>query len=337
MSKQTWGIVATMDEPAPLILAFVGYHLAQGADEIHLYLDAPNPEAEAVLDGLERVILTRTDAEYWSGNNFKARPPRHTARQLFNVKRAYRMTKADWLLHMDADEFVADVPKMERLMAEAGPNILFVLLGVMERVIDADAPAPETIFDGIFRTAGRDYEDWGPTVYGRFMKFLQRGLSGHAAGKAVVRTGRDLKMGIHFPEKMAKVGADTAIRTPRMLYHFDGMTKLHFFLKLVRRLYYPPIPGNRNPHGIGRGQQIRYAGNRKSDVKEMERLYSGTHTLTREQITALQEMNTIIRERFDPSTAMASVGITADLSIAAFDAALRAREAALIEKSELPL
>ena len=45
----SWAVVATVDEPAPLVAAFVAHHLNEGAREVHLFLDKPDPETVALI------------------------------------------------------------------------------------------------------------------------------------------------------------------------------------------------------------------------------------------------------------------------------------------------
>lgn len=45
------GVAALADEPGSLVAAFAAFHLAQGAAEVHICLDRPNPEAQDLLQG----------------------------------------------------------------------------------------------------------------------------------------------------------------------------------------------------------------------------------------------------------------------------------------------
>ena len=50
----SWAVVATVDEPAPLVAAFVAHHLNEGAREVHLFLDKPDPETVALIGTIEQ-------------------------------------------------------------------------------------------------------------------------------------------------------------------------------------------------------------------------------------------------------------------------------------------
>jgi len=101
-----WGVAGTMDEPAPLILAWVAHHLSLGAAEAHVYLDRPNPEVTEALAGIEGAFVTVCDASHWANSTRGTRPKRVNARQMLNATEVYTTRPLDWLLHCDADEFL---------------------------------------------------------------------------------------------------------------------------------------------------------------------------------------------------------------------------------------
>ena len=112
----TWGLVATIKAPAEDILRFAAYHLEAGAHRLRLYLDAPFPEAQAVLAKHPKIQVTLCDADHWKRLN-GGRPPMHQPRQTINATHAYSAeTEVDWLIHMDVDEFlVSDAPVAQHL------------------------------------------------------------------------------------------------------------------------------------------------------------------------------------------------------------------------------
>ena len=88
--KPAWAVVSTMDEPAPLVAAFAAHYLSIGASEVHIFLDQPDPEAEALLAGLPRVYLTVCDAAYWKVNKPRKRPECISAANAATRKRSMR-------------------------------------------------------------------------------------------------------------------------------------------------------------------------------------------------------------------------------------------------------
>ena len=101
MDKIKWGVASTILAPTRDILAFAAYHLAAGAHRLYIYLDAPNPEAYALLDAHSKVRVITCDAAYWRQRK-RVRPETHQVRQTANATHAYnRRPEVDWLIHMD--------------------------------------------------------------------------------------------------------------------------------------------------------------------------------------------------------------------------------------------
>ncbi|AVW92078.1 glycosyltransferase family 2 protein [Celeribacter baekdonensis] len=325
--EPSWAIAALADEPAPLIAAFARHHLAIGAREVHIFLDRPNPEAEALLHGLEGCILATCDQTYWDKVNNGRRPERHTGRQKFNATRVYQTTKCDWLLHCDVDEFIADGAALSSLLNRKESAHGLVLRN-RERVHLETEPG-ETIFEGAFRDPIGLTESDAKALYGRFAKFLDFGLTGHRTGKTIVPTGRDWTMGVHYP-----IGADMAkmIKSEtRLLLHFDGLTELHYALKLLKKAF-EDYSGPKRQIGQEREAQYRYIRNKADNPKELFRLVHGVQSLNERQATTLGVLGVLHDTAFMPQNCA-----DLDLTTTTFNAMLRAREAALIAKAGLEL
>ncbi|MES2432667.1 MAG: glycosyltransferase family 2 protein [Pseudomonadota bacterium] len=322
--KPSWDVVATVDEPSALIAAFAAHHLAQGAASVHLFLDKPDPEAQAMLAMLPGCAVTVCDAAYWAASERGARPALHTMRQTQNARRVYARCDADWLLHCDADEFIRDGNALRVELMQAPANAMYMRLLVAERAYPK-GQIGETIFSGIFRHELPDYARNGPQVYGEMQSFFHYGLTGHKAGKALVRVGAGMTMGLHAP-----LGKPThkAIQTTRML-HFDGLTRLHFTLKLLRRAHEPPSRAS-NRHGAARSTQFASLRESVADVPLREALVSALKNLDRDQIRQLRGFGCLDEVGFDPGPALAAAGLAPDLSVAAFDASLRQRYAGFL-------
>jgi hypothetical protein len=319
MQEPTWAVVATVDEPAPLIISFAAHHLALGA-EVHLFLDRPNPVAEAALAGLPRLHLTVCDAGYWAQLGW--RPQLHVGRQTHNANAVYAATKADFLLHCDCDEFLRDGAGLRAELAALPAEAAYLRLQMAERVQLAAVPEGE-IFDGLFRLPVEMFDLIGDGIYGEDARFLKDGLTGHRAGKAVVRTGLGLRIGLHAPDGKLP----HAHSAPGRLLHFDGLTRLHYTLKLLRRAA-EPVTAAKPRHGRPRLAQI---GAVQAAGLNADRL----KTLTPQQVRLLDGMGYLDRRGFDPGGALARFGLSVDLSAAGFDAELRARDAAFLVASGL--
>jgi hypothetical protein len=321
-----------MDEPAPLILAFVQHMLAIGAVEVDLFLDRPNPEAEEVLARIPECRVTILDDAFWAALPGGEKPNRKTRRQKAVAAIAYQRCKADWLLHCDADEFVHHSDWLRQELSEVPDEVPFVTLQVFERVWTS--PSPDT-YGGAFRRKHEDYASNGPRLHGRFAKFFQRGLSGHAVGKSLTRTGRDLRPSIHFAtfpdgtpaqERSWKVPVDAA-----RLLHFDGFTPLHYAIKMLRFVHDQKIDTTRKLKRLPahRLAQMEKVPARAGDPAALAALVMRIMALRPAQVEIMRAKAWIDEAPFRPQV---TPDVAARLSAAATDEHLRARHRLLLEE-----
>jgi len=319
--QASWAVVATVDEPAPLVLAFAAHHLNEGASAVHLFLDRPDTEAASVLRQMPGVILTRCNQAHWQKHNDGARPYLHTRRQIINANIAYRQTKADWLVHCDGDEFIRDGRAMAQELARAPADCAHFRLRVAERVMPA-GQTQDSIFDGFFRLPIAVRPGRLDPIYDPVSLYLDRGLTGHPNGKAVVRAGRGHQLSIHYP--MGEVPSRPLTST--RLLHFDGLSAFHYLLKLLRRAHEKPLPGAPR-HKPGRLAQVTALKDHADDPDFFRALVTRLKTLHPDQVAALQELGLIDKRPFAPNLG----GMALDLSVAGFDARLRARQADFLQ------
>jgi hypothetical protein len=326
-----WDVVATVDEPSPLVIAFVAHTLAQGPRCLHLYFDRPNPVAEAALAGVARLKITHCTDAYWRASARKMRPPLHVGRQKENARQVYESTPAQWMLSIDCDEFLQSGADLEADLAAQGEDVTFMRVPVRERVMPAGAPQVG-IFDGVFRSPVPNYMRNGPLIYGDDAGFYRLGMTGHAIGKSAFRVGRGLQMCLHAP-----LNAPEGARAARaQLYHFDGLTPLHYAMKLLRRAREPVFKGTPR-HGAPRMAQMGIMADIARDAGLALEMVQRVKWLSQDQADMLRQMGLLHEAPFDPSAAMAGLGLAADLSVAAFDAELRARDAGLLGETGLAI
>jgi hypothetical protein len=183
MTDVTWGITSTILAPTRDILQFAAYHLEAGAHRIYIYLDAANPEAFEMLDANPKIRVTTCDAKYWKQRK-RDRPDTHQVRQTANATHAYnRRVEVDWLIHMDADEFLVSDRPIADILAErpADPNATRI------RPMEQLSGAP-SIFKG-FVPNGPDRARIVNELYPTYGAYLKGGFLSHLAGKVFVRTG----------------------------------------------------------------------------------------------------------------------------------------------------
>lgn len=317
----SWAVVATVDEPAPLVAAFVAHHLNEGAAAVHLFLDKGDPETVQALRGMKGLILTRCNRDYWEAQNNGTHPYLHTRRQIINANLAYRQCQADWLIHIDADEFIRSGAAVTRALTDAPRDCHHLRLRVAERVMPAGA-AQKGLFDGIFRLPVQGQDAALTEIYHPVAGYLDKGLTGHPNGKAAVRVGRDLKLGIHQP--LPEIPSQPIAGT--RLLHFDGLTAFHYLLKLLRRAHEKPLPGTPR-HKPGRMAQMLAMREHADDPAFFQSLTQALKTLTPVQEARLAAFDTIDTTPFQPNLG----GLELDLSVERFDAALRVKLAKFLD------
>ncbi|MGH1367696.1 MAG: glycosyltransferase family 2 protein [Maritimibacter sp.] len=323
MSLPSWGIVATLDEPATLVAAFVGYHLSIGAREIHVFFDRPAPEAMALIAPLPGVKITLADQAFWDEVNAGHRPKHIMKRQAIITRIAYRQAQVDWLLHCDADEFIADGEAFTALLEAQDKDVSALRLGMLERVHIAGSPR-NTIFQGAFRRSKHRVKTWGEVVYGQHLKFLTNGMTGHDLGKGVARTGRDLRLGIHGVHwrEGGLVGAEVA---PDMLLHFDGLTQYQFLMKLMLRAGEKGNLDNSARIGTHRSHQVRFVHKHMDDPQALRDFADTLQVVGQADLRLMRRHGAIDMVPFEPFDALSALGLDLDLSTDAFDASLKER------------
>lgn len=197
-----WGIVATVKATAKEIISFAAYHLELGVDELHLYLDAPNPRAEAALADHPRVKLINTDDKYWRmrrPREEQQRPPMHQARQFANAKWAYMHNSVDWLIHIDVDEFLWADHDIRTQLAALPEAALCARIRPLEALSTEGQDIPEGMTP--FKSAAIEWDQRRKEtqqIYPTYGEFLNGGFLSHLAGKMAVRTNQpDMMVRIH--------------------------------------------------------------------------------------------------------------------------------------------
>ncbi len=173
-----WGIVATIKAPAIDILNWAAYHLEAGAHRLCIYLDAPCPDAQDLLEQHSKIRVFECDDASWAHRRKKGRPDNHQSRQTLNATRAYRRQTSglDWLIHMDVDEFLWSDAPLSHILADLPETAFCARAYPIEALAGGDGTAfkariprgPET-----GATTARLYPTFGEHVLGGFLSHLQ--------------------------------------------------------------------------------------------------------------------------------------------------------------------
>ncbi|MEL6467198.1 MAG: glycosyltransferase family 2 protein [Pseudomonadota bacterium] len=202
-----WGLSATIKASPADILRFTAHHIELGAHRLYIYLDDDNRAAFASLKAHAKVRVQICDKTHWD-KLCGRRPVKHQVRQTANATHAYnRRTEVDWLIHMDADEFlVPHLPISDALSALPATSIL-ARVRPMERLGGKGGAFKAYIPAGPQRTM------IARQIYPTFGVYLRGGFVSHVLGKVFVRTGlRGLTVKIHhaFQEDKPLPGQDLA-------------------------------------------------------------------------------------------------------------------------------
>lgn len=227
MADRSWEVVATVREPLDLVLAFACHHLSLGAG-VTLFFDDPDDPAADVLTSVEGVRVIRCDAAHWAAMGWDRRPAIQTPRQNTNFRWAVVEGMADWLIHLDADEFLwarsGVWPEVDAL--EPGEDWLAV--PPWERVL---SPDDRGMFAGAFRGP---LETGLAEVYGAEAPYLApKGLAGYASSKPMVPARTPHHVVTHRVTGPDGPRPRRRAKSLRVL-HVEGLTPTHWALKQLR-------------------------------------------------------------------------------------------------------
>lgn len=186
-----WGIVSTIKARPKDVLNFVAYHLEEGADHIHIFLDNSNPKAEAALKAHPKVTVTRTDDVYWQERHGR-KPTKHQVRQTINATYAYENAEnLDWLLHIDVDEFISSPHPVAERLSNLPSGIKCARVHPAESLATdgIEGLDPAATYCKAWMPAEIKRRDLEVQIYPNFGGYLRGGFVSHFVGKIFVRTG----------------------------------------------------------------------------------------------------------------------------------------------------
>lgn len=305
----SWAIVITADELESLLLANVAWHLATGASAVHVYLDRPDDPVAEKLRKIHGVQVTLCDDAHWNRlNKNKGRPVLQMSRQSLNANDALKNTTADWLVHLDADEFLNPTGNLALEFQYVRELDVELHFPAWERAYVADQPITG-LFDGVMRgsTKGRHRHDG--TIFKDNDDCLNLGMIGHAAGKCAVPTNSNFILGVHWsfrgkrgPKNRSERYGSQAAR----LYHFDGLTPLHWVIKSLRYASHDPDDLKRlvSDSRLAQIQRLLKTG---GDRAAGQRLHDALRLLDAPYLDRLEGFGLLDRQGFNPLPKIQSI------------------------------
>jgi hypothetical protein len=326
----SYSIVSTMRESPDIVAAFIAHHLTTDADEIFVFLDEADPVVEDMLAGLPRCRVTVCDERYWLETLGGERIANVVRRQNFNAEQARGKTGSEWLVHIDADEFLIRSERLREELAAQPADIDLVRIWNYERFVPAGHELAH-IYDGQFRRQiprklVRDGSLFGPAT-----PFVPSGLAAYHRGKTATRCDSDLRLSLHAPLEPQDGLPNVGDLTSTILLHFDGHTPVHWVKKQMRRAELQ-LRGH-----SGRLEQIK-AIDKMTTHDERLALYRTINVLSRDVIARLADLDALYVGQFDPLPAMKAQfpDRNFDTSIEAFDRRLAAQDPRWFAENGVP-
>ena len=206
---------ATVKDSRANVEKFVARNLRGGIDHVVVFLDAPMPDVEGLLEGQPDVTPVRAYGDWWAGH----RPEDLNERQVCNhglVSRAVGgLAWAEWMFVLDGDE----VAWIDRSVLDGlDPGTRAVQLLPLEAVSRMDARADPTWFK---RRPTADELELLRLLGVIEEAKLRAYFRGHASGKPGLRPAKGYALGVHHV-----VDTSTAERLPGKTH--AGLSMLHY-------------------------------------------------------------------------------------------------------------
>ena len=194
----SFSVVTYMRESRSIVERFVAYYRSLGAQHIQIYFDGSIDTIADLSDGT--VSIAPCDDAFWAAGPGH-RPAGLEVAQAFCFMAGYLAAKTDWVMILDADEFVFGPLSVSEMLEQVPDDIDALILPTAEAVSLPEDKDPFSVFSSTgFRLATEGSGIWiERAVYGwSLSRVLRHGLMGHADGKQILRTGKRFdKIGCH--------------------------------------------------------------------------------------------------------------------------------------------
>ena len=256
-----FSVVAMMRETPEIIRRFVDYYLELGAAEVFVYYNGPAEEVPATA-GATRI---NCDPAFWDRNSDM---PLSTLEERMRI--CYRDCRSrcstEWLLIVDADEFVFGEKDLSSLLDSVPDNVNSIGLPTAEAVWGPGDDLEQAYGSTHFRVKWPSEMQWRllrRVVYGSISSQMRWGVIGHVAGKHLIRTDRSYsEIGGHRSKRNDVVVTVPAASVSQewlgtYLGHFDAISLDRWQRKWRWRLEREIVAGGMSR---GRTEQMQMVG-----------------------------------------------------------------------------
>lgn len=234
----TFSICLVSRETPDIVKRFLTYHVSLGAEEIFLFHDGPS--ADLWDHGLQldeetsaRCRIIGTEDEVWP-KEVKRNPRTFIPRQEALFNHAYALCQSNWLICIDADEFLFGSRNIGEVLGAISPDVSSVTIENVEAVWGPGESLGKSFSSTYFRRQmppSPDRADRLRKAHGPTPRLLNaEGFVGHTLGKSAHRVTAGLDhIAVHWGENDA-----TNISRPfgqviddpdaLLLAHFDAVS-----------------------------------------------------------------------------------------------------------------
>jgi hypothetical protein len=320
----SFATVTTVAANKVSILSFVAHYLSLGAEELFLFVDGEK-DPELGLHALpKQVKVFYCDEEYWHKQHRVPRPPDHRQRQGMNANLAVRLTKADFIAHVDIDEFIYSETDFREVLAALPNEYDGLRLWPAESIYPAIPGTYREAFSSLFKKrifAEEDRSRVLKKVHGReIARFLEKGLQGYHVGKVVARRQEGLELKIHFHHRAGSM-IRFAESDSALLLHYFCQGPADWLSKYMRRLERRDF-SRFKPMRQSQWQSVVAAASRSD--QDLWKLYLNLNVFSPARLRTLEEHGFLVRRNLDiPAKVEATLGLSQtfyDQSLPVFDA-----------------
>lgn len=294
-----FSVVSMMREDPAIIRRFIDFYLKAGAREIILFHDGPLPDWKEW--GNPAVQMTECDDAFWEAL-CGGRPTSHEDAQMAVFNATWTACQSEWLLVVDADEFVLGPRPIRELLGSVPAGTDALRIPTAEAVWGPGDSPGEEFGCTYFRTAlpARGSGLIQRLLYGNLAPLFRLGLLGHTAGKHFVRRGGRISQ-VRLHDSICDnrpAGRWARDISPQnrdfVVAHFDAVSFERWREKWRRRFSGEINAKDMAPQRLAQMQAIRTG--LSVDDTTARRLFSRMNGINRLQRTALSMLGCLHRQ-----------------------------------------